>query len=147
MKQNEMMTELFHNGAVGRTDSRSHQVSISVFLSNSSPHRVWIANGKANILSSGKTISAQGNLGTHLGWLWSTILLLFLSERESLPILIKLLRARTRERDKPASVSRAREREKGKGTCFALARERERERDLKCALSSSLSSCFENESG
>jgi hypothetical protein len=98
-----MMTALFPNDVVGGVHSikGSHQVSISVALSNSSPHRVWIANGKANIFSSGKTISAQGNLGTQLGWLWSTILLLVLRDRESSYLdqtTSCLLRARTRER-------------------------------------------------
>jgi hypothetical protein len=72
MKQNEMTTALFPNDVVRRINSIKgyHQVSISAALPNSSPHHVWIANGKANILSSGKTISTQRNIGTHLGWLW-----------------------------------------------------------------------------
>jgi hypothetical protein len=81
MKLNEMMTSIFTNDVGGRTNSikGSYQVSISVALPNSSPHHVWIGNGKANILSSGKTIG-QGNIGNHLGWLWSTIFLLVLRE-------------------------------------------------------------------
>jgi hypothetical protein len=140
-----MMSALFPNDIVGRKNciKGSHQVSISVALPNSSPRHVWIENGKANILSSSKTISVQWNLGTHLGWFWSLILLLVLRERESLPILIKLLCAcfaLTQVRD-----MRAR---KVKGPAL---RSHERERELNSALSSALSSflssCFENESG